>query len=158
MELLKNRIAAAIGRIPSGCFILTAEHAGRATGVLASWVQQASFDPPLVTAALRRGRPIVELIEGSRGFVLNVIGDPPTALFKQFGKGFSLEEDAFAGLDIEATPAGPRILSCPAHLVCRVRDRFSTGDHDLFLAEVIAGDGDSAVRPYVHLRSNGLSY
>lgn len=158
MESSPDRIPAAIGRIPSGCFILTAEHAGRSTGVLASWVQQTSFDPPLVTAALRPGRPIVELIEGSRGFVINVIGDPPTAMFKQFGKGFTLEQDAFVGVAIEQTSSGPRILSCPAYLVCRLRDRVSAGDHDLFVGEVIGGDGDPAVRPYVHLRGNGLSY
>lgn len=151
-------IAAAIGRIPSGCFILTAEHAGRSTGMLTSWVQQCSFDPPLITAAIRPSRPIVQLIEASRGFVVNVIADPPIALFKQFGKGFALDEDAFGGLAIEPTSAGPRITSCPAFLVCRLRERISAGDHDLFLGEVSAGDGDPSARPYIHLRGNGLSY
>ena len=31
---------AALGRIPSGLFVLTLRHGGRETGMLASWVQQ----------------------------------------------------------------------------------------------------------------------
>ncbi len=40
-------IAQVLGRIPSGIFVLTVgDDTGRETGMLASWVQQASFDPP----------------------------------------------------------------------------------------------------------------
>ena len=50
-------IAAVLGRTPSGIFVLTARAAdGRETGMLASWVQQASFEPPMVTVAVNRKR------------------------------------------------------------------------------------------------------
>ena len=50
---------AALGRVPSGLFILTARHGHRETGMLASWVQQCSFDPPQLSLCLRRGRDMV---------------------------------------------------------------------------------------------------
>ena len=39
----------ALGRVPSGLFILTAGNGPTETGLLASWVQQCSFDPPRLT-------------------------------------------------------------------------------------------------------------
>ena len=44
-----------------GVFILTARHENRAHVMLASWVrEQASFDPPTLSIALARNRPIAE--------------------------------------------------------------------------------------------------
>ncbi|MBC8108463.1 MAG: hypothetical protein H7Z14_17895, partial [Anaerolineae bacterium] len=44
----KLPIGKALGRIPSGVFVLTAAHAGERMAMLASWVQQAAFEPPAI--------------------------------------------------------------------------------------------------------------
>jgi hypothetical protein len=49
----KREIGEALGRIPSGVFIATAEEGSEKVGMLASWVQQAGFDPP--TRSIRTG-------------------------------------------------------------------------------------------------------
>lgn len=126
--------------------------------MLVSWVQQAAFDPPSISVAVKRGRPAAGLIDGSGRFVLNVVGEDPKPMFKRFGKGFSLEEDAFAGLTVEASEFGPLIPDCIAQLGCRVTNRVAVGDHDIYFAEVVSAQGMAAVKPYVHIRSNGLSY
>jgi len=151
-------IGAAVGRIPSGCSILTVEHAGRATGVLVSWVQQASFEPLCLSVCLKAGRPAAELIADSGKFLLNVLGDDPKPMFRHFGRGFTLEEDAFAGLEAERTPFGPLLKACIAHLGCAVTQKINAGDHDLYVASVVEGDVLEGATPYVHLRSSGLSY
>src|SRR5687768_13076480 len=61
----------ALGRVPSGLYILTARHDGKATGMLASWVQQAGFDPPMVTVAVNRDRYVGDWITRSGRFALN---------------------------------------------------------------------------------------
>ena len=43
-----------LGRVPSGIFILTVGTGDRATGMLASWVMQAGFEPPMVTVAVKQ--------------------------------------------------------------------------------------------------------
>ena len=154
----RDRIGAAMGTVPSGCSILTAEHAGRSSGVLVSWVQQAAFEPPSLSVCVKRGRPIVELIEASKQFMLNVIGEDPTAMFRHFGRGFTLDEDAFVGLQTTPTDFGPMIDGCIAHLGCRVIQKVAVGDHFLYLAEVVAGDVINGAKPYTHLRSTGFSY
>jgi len=159
LDTTSESIGTAIGRIPSGCSILTVEYERRSTGMLVSWVQQAAFAPPSITVAVRRGRPAGSLIEGAKRFVLNVVGEDPKVMFKHFGKGFSLEEDAFAGRAVERGEFGPMLTECIAQLGCRVLHMLPAGDHDLYLAEVVSArcpQGDTA--PYVHLRRSGLSY
>jgi flavin reductase (DIM6/NTAB) family NADH-FMN oxidoreductase RutF len=153
-----DMVGAAIGRIPSGCSILTVDHDGSSTGVLVSWVQQASFDPPNLTVCLKRGRPAFELIEASGRFLLNVIGEDATPLFKHFGRGFTLEDEAFSGLAVRETPYGPLIESSIAHLGCKVMNMISVGDHELVVGEIGAAGIVEGAKPYVHLRKNGLSY
>ena len=58
--------AAALGRIPSGLFVLTARNGERETGMLASWVQQCSFTPPCVSVALRKGRELIPVVSALR--------------------------------------------------------------------------------------------
>lgn len=153
-----DSIGVALARIPSGCSILTAQHGERASGMLVSWVQQASFEPPCISVCLKRGRPIQTLVDEADCFVLNVIGDDPTRLFKHFGKGFALDQDAFAGVETTPSEFGPVIKECIAHLGCRVTQRVAAGDHDLYIAEVAAATAKPGAQPYVHIRKNGLSY
>ncbi|HTL28205.1 MAG TPA: flavin reductase, partial [Tepidisphaeraceae bacterium] len=69
---LKHSIGKALGRVPSGVFILTARHSDQASAMMASWVQQASFHPPTVSIALAKDRPIAEIIRASKQCVLSV--------------------------------------------------------------------------------------
>lgn len=154
----RQAIGTAVGRIPSGCSILSVEHDGRRSGMLVSWVQQAAFEPLVVTVALKRGRPVGELVAGAGKFVLNVIGDEPAAMFRHFGKGFAPDQDAFAGLRLETSEFGPVLADCIAHLGCRVMQSVAVGDHDLIVAEVVAGAAQAGSKPHVHLRSSGHSY
>lgn len=155
----RDAIGASLGRVPSGCAILTATHGSQATGVLVSWFQQASFDPPMVSVALRQGRPAGSLVEKSGRFLLNLMGSNPTQMFRHFGRGFSLDEDAFAGLDCEPTEYGMLLRNCVAHLACSFIQKVTAGDHDLYLARIDRAAAPAAsVSPYVHLRSSGFSY
>lgn len=147
-----------MGRLPSGCAILTVAHAGNSTGVLVSWIQQAAFEPLMVTVAIKRGRPVQELLEAAGRFSLNLIGDDPKPLFRHFGRGFALGENAFSGLEILDSDYGPLLTSAIAHLGCQVRTRVPAGDHDLYLVEVIAASVSADAKPYVHSRSTGQSY
>ncbi len=158
MERDVERIGAALGRIPSGCSILTINHDGRSTGLLVSWVQQAAFEPPSLTVCIKQGRYVAEWIDHTGRFLLNAIGSDSSKLFKHFGKGFTAEEDAFAGLETEDTPFGPLLVECIAHFGCEVTQRITVGDHYVYAATVAAARGNSDAAPCVHLRKTGQTY
>lgn len=152
-------LAAALGRVPSGLFVLTARHGDAETGMLASWVQQCAFEPPQVSVAVRRERPVLDWLTPDALFNLNVLSEGQTSLLKHFGRGFTLEQPAFVGLDVERPQGGPPVLTAAlAVLFCRVAARYETGDHTLLIATVEAGRLLGEGRSYVHLRKNGLSY
>jgi flavin reductase (DIM6/NTAB) family NADH-FMN oxidoreductase RutF len=151
-------MAGALGRIPSGCSILTVTADDRSTGVLLSWVQQASFDPPAVTFCVKRGRPVESLLTHGRRFVLNLMAEDAAALFRHFGRGFSLEENAFADIQTSPSEFGPLLHACPAQLGCEVGGKMGAGDHDVYLGYVRTARIQGDFKPYVHLRRNGLSY
>jgi len=153
-----DSIGKGLALLPSGCCILTACGPGRKTGMLASWVQQAAFDPPMVSVAVKRGRPIEELIHQSSRFVLNVLGEDPKPLFRHFGAGFGLEQDAFAGLAHLETGYGVELEAAAGTLSCMVTHVTSAGDHNLYLGQVAEAKAKPGARPYVHVRKNGLSY
>jgi len=153
-------LAAALGRIPSGLFVVTARRGTSETGVLASWVQQCSFEPPQLTICLRRGRDINEWLEDGAAFTVNVLEDDgSTDLIVHFGRGFGLEESAFEGLEVYRPNGAPPVLrEALAYLECRVAARSPVGDHDLFVGQVVAGATHGDGRPMVHVRKSGTHY
>ena len=59
----KKQVGKALGRVVSGLYVVTAKCEDKEDAVLASWVNQCSFDPPAVTIALgtlRQARLLVE--------------------------------------------------------------------------------------------------
>jgi flavin reductase (DIM6/NTAB) family NADH-FMN oxidoreductase RutF len=149
-----------LGQIPSGLFILTARKGGQETGLLVSWVMQAGFEPPAVSVALRTGRLACEWLEAGAPFVLNLLPTDDKTLLKHFGRGFTPEEDAFAGLEIDRSSGGlPVLRGTVGHLECRPLGNVESGDHRVFVAEITGGAaGDEAKAPVVHLRRSGLKY
>src|SRR3954454_13606606 len=101
----------ALGRIPSGLYILTVRHGARSTGMLASWVQQAGFEPPMLTVAVKRDRFVGDWIEASGRFVLNQLATGSKALIRHFGRGFDPDADAFEGLALRDDAAGGPVLA-----------------------------------------------
>src|SRR5262245_40404267 len=93
----RKATAAALGRVPSGLFILTARHGADETGMLASWVQQCSFEPLLVSVAVRRDRYVAGWLTPDTLFALNVLDENQTDLVAHFGRGFGPGEPAFKG-------------------------------------------------------------
>ncbi len=157
-------IAAVLGRIPSGIFVLTARDGlGDAlceTGMLSSWVMQAGFDPPMITAAVRRERYLADWLTRGCPFAMNLVAHEEKDLLKHFAKGFEPGEPAFAGLEIARSPLGlPVLVAALGHIECVPRSHVDSGDHRIFLAEVMsAALTDAESRPMVHLRKNGMHY
>lgn len=150
----------ALGRLPSGLFILTAGEGTQETGMLASWVQQCSFDPPSVSVAIKPDRAIYESLVGGASFVLNLLAEGDKKFLSHFGKGFAPGEPAFASLNVERLHGGGIVLvDALGHLQCRVVARYPAGDHDLVVGTIVGGKlHHTESKPYVHVRKSGLRY
>jgi flavin reductase (DIM6/NTAB) family NADH-FMN oxidoreductase RutF len=148
-------IATALGRIPSGLFVVAWRDGEFDRAMLASWVMQAGFAPPAVSVAVAPSRDLMAAVERGGAFAISVLADTQRPLLARFGKPTA---EAFAGLDVERTPSGLAVLAAAAAwLECRPAARVEHGDHVIVVADVVAGGGATG-EPLVHLRKNGLRY
>jgi flavin reductase (DIM6/NTAB) family NADH-FMN oxidoreductase RutF len=154
-------VAAALGRIPSGLFIITWRANDADRGMLASWVMQAGFAPPLVSVAVGTTRDLLGVVHEGGPFVVNVLAESQRSLLARFGKPPADGEDPFAGLALERTPAGVAVLAEAAGwMECRpVGEASAAGaDHVLVLGRIEAAGGRPDAAPLVHVRRSGLRY
>jgi flavin reductase (DIM6/NTAB) family NADH-FMN oxidoreductase RutF len=156
----KQRIGRALGRVPQSLYVMTAQFEERATGVMVSWVQQAGFDPPMIVAALGKGRPIIPLLHDSHSFAICQIARSDKLTMRRFAKGAEEWDNPFDAIDVFRGETGsPIIRSSLAYLDCAlVRHLDVEGDHDLYVGLVRDGDLMLDEEPIIHLRDSGLHY
>ncbi len=155
----KENIGRSLGRIASGVAILTTANEGDNGAMLASWFQQCSFDPPMVTVAMKKGRAAEPIVKAAEKFVLNILHTGQKELLSHFGKGFKPGEDPFKGIEIEAHQTGlPVLKNCLCFLECQVRHQYDAGDHQIFVGEVLNAGIEEEGQPMVHVRRNGFNY
>jgi flavorubredoxin/flavin reductase (DIM6/NTAB) family NADH-FMN oxidoreductase RutF len=131
----------AIGRISGGLYIITTKKGDRSGAMVASWVTQASFDPPGFTVAVAKDRAIESLLQVGDQFILNILeeGNYQT-LMKHFLKRFGPGEDRFAGVNTRIANNGSPILAdALAYLECEVVSRMECADHWIVYNKVTDG-------------------
>jgi flavin reductase (DIM6/NTAB) family NADH-FMN oxidoreductase RutF len=152
----KEDIGAAIGRIPSGVFIVTAKQGDQKVGMMASWVMQAGFEPPCVSVAVHPDRELYKIIEETGRFSINVISNANMDLMKTFSK---YSPNQFDEVEFEETDCGVTLPAAVAVLECKVKDKMTVTDHHVYVAEVLNGNYmNRDLEPMVHLRKSGFNY
>ena len=162
MKSLDNDLDRALGRLSGGLYIVTARQEERSSAMVASWVNQASFDPPGISIAVAKDRAIEALMQVGDRFVLNILReDNHQQLLRHFLKRFPPGADRFAGVATldGAALGGPVLSEALAYLGCRVVQRMEGPDHWIIYAEVEEGTvADTEASTAVHHRKVGNHY
>ncbi len=151
----------AVGRVIGSLCVFTAKQGDVSSAMLASWVSQASFNPPGLTVAVAKDRAVEPLTYSGNKFVLNILKEGNhLGLMKHFLKPFAPGEDRFTEVAAETAENGCPILSdALAYLECSVQSRMEVGDHWLVYATV---DNGKVLNPEgvtaVHQRQSGNHY
>ncbi|MFW6110692.1 MAG: flavin reductase family protein [Thermoproteota archaeon] len=114
-----------------------------------AWAMPASINPPLVVLSIASQRHSYNLIEETKEFVVNL----PTMTYLKdtlfCGRRSGKTHDKFEETNFTPLPAKkvkpPIIQECIAHLECKLRDTIVTGDHTLFVGEVVKAYADRGV-------------
>lgn len=161
MKSLDSDLDKAMGRLSGGLYIITATKGDVSSAMLASWVSQASFEPPGLTIAVAKDRAIESLMQVGDRFVLNILEEERyQPLMKHFLKRFKPGADRFAGVKTQTADNGSPILTdALAYLECKVLSRMECSDHWVVYSQVDLGrisnpDGLTAV----HHRKVGNHY
>lgn len=160
--MLLSNIATSVGHIPSGLFIVAVQDpaSGVIDGYLASWIQQASFSPLILSLAIKPGRPAYDLIRSGRPFAVNIVGDHDKSYLKHFWKGYDPASNPFSELPHLIGQSGGVILNqAKSAIECQMIDHTKPGDHDIIYAKVLSSYMmNEESKPMVHVRKSGADY
>ena len=152
-------LARALGRIPTGLYVVSGLLDGRPVGFVGSFLVQTGFAPPTVCVAIAKGRPHLEALRQARVFAVSILDAESRGLMKSFFRKLAPGEGAFDAVEHRNAPSGcPVLPQALAWLDCRVTGEHATADHVVVFGEVLEGALVREGEPAVHLRRNGLDY
>ncbi len=153
-------IALALGRIPTGLYVVTAETDSGPLGFVGSFLTQVGFSPPMICLAIGQGRAPLPAIRASGRFAVSILDAESSRLMSPFFKKYGPGESPFDHVQHALPPGGgpPILTAALAWLACSLHSEHATPDHVVVFGEVTVASLTRAGDPSVHLRKNGLGY
>ncbi len=144
-KLSKNEAINLSSPLPFVLITANDEH-DRPNAIGISWVTICSWDPWLFVISVAPERYSHRCIEHSGEFVINYPSEKLAKAAWKCSTQSGQRVDKFKEFGIEAIPSlkvkPPRISGCTVWIECKVVDRFTTGDHTVFVGETVAASGE----------------
>ncbi|MCJ7424841.1 flavin reductase family protein [Candidatus Bathyarchaeota archaeon] len=122
---------------------------GKPNIITLAWAMPTSINPPLVAVSIAPRRHSYNLIKETGEFVVNI---PTMGILKETlvcGRVSGRDHDKFEETGFTALPAKkvrpPAIGECVAHLECKLHSEFITGDHTVFVGEIVEAYANEGV-------------
>ena len=138
----------ACGRFATGVAIAAVmDESGIPRGLTISSFASVSLEPPLILICLGHAVTNIEEFRRSRYFSLSFLRQEQLHLSNHFArKG----QDRFTGVAWRPGETGaPLILGALGALECALYQRFTSGDHDIFVGEVVRAEAAEG-SPLIH--------
>jgi flavin reductase (DIM6/NTAB) family NADH-FMN oxidoreductase RutF len=125
-----------LGQFASGVTVVTAlDAAGQPQGLTASSFCSVSLDPPLVLVCVDNRLVARQAILDSGHFSVSVLAEAQESMSRRFASG-GLDKFAGPGL-VPGQNGAPLVLGALCHLECRLAAAHPSGDHTIFVGEVL---------------------
>jgi flavin reductase (DIM6/NTAB) family NADH-FMN oxidoreductase RutF len=106
-----------------------------------AWVMPTSINPPLIAISVAPKRHSHALIEETEEFVVNV---PTMDILRETtlcGMISGKSHSKFKEIGLTPIPSkkvkAPAIEECIAHIECKMYNKFTTGDHTIFVGKIV---------------------
>ncbi|MBN2254126.1 MAG: flavin reductase [Deltaproteobacteria bacterium] len=133
---MKKAVMKNMAHLTYGLYVLTTRFKEAINGMIASWVSQVSYDPPLLMVAVHPSRYSHDLLLKSGYFALHILAREQKDLLGRF-KGPDAGEK-FASIAWEDGVTGcPILADCIGCVECRIVHSMAPGNHTLFIGEVV---------------------
>jgi len=142
--MVKKDAMAYFWRIPAPhptALITTISKDGKPNIITVAWIIPTSIKPPLLAVSIGKTRYSHKLLAEKEEFIANI---PTKELLNEVaycGSTSGRDVNKFEKARLTLKPAKkvkpPIIEECVAHIECKVVDRLPTGDHTIFIGEVL---------------------
>ena len=151
MTLDPEQLRHAMRAWTTGVTVVTATHAGQQYGMTVNSFTSISLDPPLVSLALKKLTHTHELVEKSGEFAVTILASDQKELSDRFAGKHPEIKDRFEGVLTETLLIkAPLLKGGMAYFNCRVVNAIPLGENTLFVAEVVAAQGEGTGEPLVY--------
>jgi len=151
MTLDSEQLRHAMRAWTTGVTVVTAMHAGERYGMTVNSFTSISLEPPLVSLALKNLTHTYQLVEKSGEFSVTILSSAQKELSDRFAGKHPEIKDRFEGVATETLSiAAPLIKGGIGYFNCRVLNAVPVGENTLFIAEVIAAQGEGNNEPLVY--------
>ena len=126
----------------------------------ASWVSQASFQPPMVVAAVENRSKTIGMIRDAHHFAISVLRAGQRDVAEKLGRASAGAPNKLKGIKTKPAPTSgvPVLADGLGWVECRVVATLPSGDHTLVLGEVLeAGVEHEGAQPLT-THEAGLGY
>lgn len=131
---------------PGPVALITTMYRDHPNIMTAGWLLPLSLGPTLIGVAVQPSRLTHEFISKTDQFAINIPTVDLISAVHVCGLRSGREGDKFVTAKVTAADAveieAPLIGECVGHIECGVFDRFTAGDHDLFVGRVLSVSGD----------------
>ena len=131
---------------PGPVSLITTMYRDHPNIMTAAWLLPLSLSPTLIGVAVQPSRLTHEFLTKTDQFAVNIPTIDLISAVHVCGLRSGREGDKFITARVNAEDAteieAPLIAECVGHIECSVFDRFTAGDHDLFVGRVLAVSGD----------------
>ena len=123
-----------------GVVVITTRSGERFNGMSAVWVSRSSEQPFLAMASVWKENFSNDLIRQGGIYAINYLKEGQRNLAIHFGKQSGRDVGKFLHVPYFTDKTGAPILKdCLAYLDCKVIGEVDSGDHTIFLGEVLSG-------------------
>jgi len=141
-----------------GLYVLTTKSENLYSASTVTWIAQASFEPLLISVAIRNESSTLDILNRRQEFVLHLLGKEQKELAAAFFKSTVVDGNSLNGVPFVLDENDlPLIESVAARLTCKLTGSLCKGDHTLFLAEIRDIDLLDEM-PLIDLQSTGWHY
>lgn len=148
-----------MSRYVTGVTIVTTCHDGEIHGLACNAFCSVSLSPPTVLVSISTNTRTDRLMRQSKVLAVNVLSDSQADLSNRFaGRHKDKEADRFEGFEWRTAVTGAPIFEgTQAYLDCRIVNAFESGDHTLYVAEVVDSGVHDARCPLIFYRSHYMA-
>ena len=140
--------------VPAPVSVVTVTAGGLSAGLTVDSLVSLSLDPPLVGIALGRHAAVHELLREARSFAVSVLGSGQEHLAQHFARGVP-PIGLWSGIETQEGELGaPLLEGALAWIECRLAFEHPTGDHTLFVGDVVSARRGPANEALLHVRGS----
>jgi 3-hydroxy-9,10-secoandrosta-1,3,5(10)-triene-9,17-dione monooxygenase reductase component len=136
--------------IPAPVSVVTVDLEGERLGLTVASLVSLSLEPPLVGVAIRREAALHELLRRAGRFGVSILAAGQEHLAQHFARGVP-PIALWQGIPVREVDGPPLLEGALAWLSCGVRDEHETGDHTLFVGQVLEAETGGAERALVYV-------